>query len=222
MKQRRKWLAITLAAVILGTVAAGAGCPLAGAAANTQSPANPGQVFLDKLAGVLGIDRAKLDAALKTAANKTIDQALQEGQITQQQAEQMRSRISQGFPFWMKMGGGKNGAMGGFKATLKPLADALGMAPQDVISALGSGRKVSDLAASKGMTVTQVQDKMLAAIKARLAQTVKGGKLTQAQADQAYSKIQHNIASGNWINQLQNGCQGFQRRNQGQPQQQAS
>jgi plasmid maintenance system antidote protein VapI len=218
MKQWKKWLVTALAAVILGTVAAGSAV-----AANTQSPANPGQVFLDKLAGALGIDRAKLDAALKTAANQTIDQALQEGQITQQQADQMRSHIIQGFPFfWMKMGGGKNGAMGGFKTTLKPLADALGMAPQDVISALSSGKKVSDLAASKGMTVTQVQDKILAAVKARLGQAVKSGKLTQAQADQAYSKLQQNIASGNWINQLQNGCQGFQGRNQGQPQQQAS
>ena len=111
MKQRKKWLVIALAVAILGTVTAG--CPLVGAATavNPQSPANPGQVFLDKLAGTLGIDRAKLDAALKTAANQTVDQALQEGQITQQQADQMRSRISQGFPFFgMKMGGGKNGA----------------------------------------------------------------------------------------------------------------
>ena len=219
MKQRKKWLVIALAAVILVTIAAGA----AMRSSNPQSPADSGQVFLNKLAGVLGIDRAKLDAALKTAANQTVGQALQEGQITQQQADQMRSRISQGFPFFgIKIGGGKNGAGGGFKATLKPLADVLGMAPQDVISALRSGKKVSDLAASKGMTVTQVQDKMLAAIKTRLDQAVKSGKLTQTQADQAYSKIQQNIASGNWINQLQNFCQGLQDRNQGQPQQQAS
>jgi ribosomal protein S20 len=218
MKQRKKWLVIALAVVILGTVAAGAAM-----AANPQSPANPGQVFLNKLAGALGIDRVKLDAALKTAANQTLDQALQEGQITQQQADQMRSRISQGCPFFgMKMGGGKNGAGGGFKATLKPFADALGMAPQDVISALRSGKKVSDLTASKRMTVGEVQDKMLAAVKARLDRAVKSGKLTQTQSSQAYSKLQQNITSGNWIKQLQNGCQEFPDRNQNQPQQQAS
>jgi ribosomal protein S20 len=218
MKQRKKWLVIALAAAILGTIAAGAAM-----AASPQSPADSGQVFLNKLAGALGIDRAKLDAALKTAANQTVGQALQEGQITQQQADQMRSRISQGFPFFgMKIGGGKNGAGGGFKVTLKPLADVLGMAPQDVISALRSGKKVSDLAASKGMTVAQVQDKMLAAIKTRLDQAVKSGKLTQTQASQAYSKLQQNITSGSWINQLQNCCQGLQDRNQSQPQQQAS
>jgi len=208
MRSKQKWLAIALAAVILGTVAAGAGRPFAGAAATAQSPANPGQVFLDKLAGALGIDRTKLDAALKTAANQTIDQALQEGQITQQQADQMRSHIIQGFSsMWMKVGGGKHGPGGGLKATLKPLADALGMVPQDVVSALHSGKKISDLAASKGMTVDQVQGKMLAAVKTRLDQAVKGGKLTQTKADQAYSKFQQNITSGNWINQLQNGCQ---------------
>ena len=215
MKQRKKWLVIALVAVILGTVAAGAAM-----AANPQSPANPGQVFLNKLAGALGIDRAKLDAALKTAASQTVDQALQEGQITQQQADQMRSRISQGLPFFgMKMGGGKNGAGGGFKVTLKPFADALGMAPQDVISALRSGKKISDLAASKRMTVGEVQDKMLAAVKARLDRAVKSGKLTQTQASQAYSKLQQNITSGNWINQLQNGCQELPEQNRNQPQQ---
>jgi hypothetical protein len=132
----------------------------------------------------------------------------------------MRSRISQGFPFFgMKMGGGKNGAGGGFKATVKPLADVLGMTPRDVISALRSGKKVSDLAASKGMTVPQVQNKMLAAIKTRLDRAVKSGKITQTQANQAYGMLQQNIISGNWINQLQNGCQ---RLPQSQPQQQVS
>ena len=220
MKQRKRWLTVALTVAILGMLTAG--CPLAGAAkaANPQGPANPGQVFLDKLAGALGIDRTKLDTALKTAANQTVDQALQEGQITQQQADQMRSRISQGFPFFgMKMGGGKNGAGGSFKATLKPLADALGMTPQDVVSALHSGKKVSDLAASKGMTLSQVQSKMLAAIKARLDKAVKGGKLTQTQANQAYGVLQQDITSGNWVNQLQNGCQGLP---QSQPQQQVS
>jgi ribosomal protein S20 len=219
MQQRKKWLAIALFVAILGTIAAGSPLANAARAATPQCPANPGQVFVDKLAGALGIDRAKLEAALKTAANQTVDQALQGGQITQQQADQMRSRISQGFPFFgMKMGGGKNGAGGGFRACLKPFSDALGMAPREVISALRSGKKVSDLAAAKRMTVGQVQEKMLAAAKARLDQAVKSGKLTQIQANQTYSRLQQNITSGNWINQLQNACQELPDRNPHQQQ----
>jgi hypothetical protein len=80
------------------------------------------------------------------------------------------------------------------------------MTPHDVISALRSGKTIADLAASKGMTVAQVQDKALAALRARLDQAVKSSNLSQAEADKAYSKMQQNIASGYWMDQLQKNC----------------
>ena len=76
---------------------------------------------------------------------------------------------------------------------------------------------MADLAAAKGLTVAQVQDKVLAGMKAQLDQAVKDGKLTQAKADQAYSQMQQRIQSGDWIDNLGKGGQKFQ----GQGQQQA-
>jgi hypothetical protein len=202
MKLGKKWLIIALAVVILGGVAVGAAL----AEADSQAAGSPGQVFLDKLTAVLGIDRAKLDDAMKTAGNQTVDQLLQEGKISQQQADQLRSRISQGFPFFgMGMGPGKKGAAGRM-LPLKSLADTLGMTPQDLLSALRSGKTVADLATSKGMTMAQVQDKVLAAVKAQLDQAVSQGKLTQDQEQQIMTRMQQSITSGNWINQLQKGC----------------
>lgn len=216
----KEWLVIALAVVILGGVATG----VALAAANPTTPGNTaapqafqfGQVFLDKLADTLGIDRAKLDQAMNAAGNQAVDQALEDGKINQQQADQMRSRIGKnGWPFCggMRMGSGKMGA-GGF---MKPLADALGMTPQDLQAALKQGKTVTDLAAAKGLTVAQVQDKVLAGVKSQLDQAVKDGKLTQDKADQAYSQMQQRIQSGDWINNLGKGGQKFQ----GQGQQQA-
>ncbi len=200
----KKWLVIALAVVILGGVATGAAL----AATTPQTTGNAatqafqfGQVFLDKLAGALGIDRSKLDQAISSAANQTVDQAQQQGEITQQQADKLRSRIGKGgFP----LGGGFGIAPGKGRPVgfLKPMADALGMTPQDLQAALQQGKTVADLATAKGLTVAQVQDKILAAIKAQLDQAVKSGKLTQDKADQAYTQMDQRFQSGDWVNQL--------------------
>lgn len=197
----KKWLATALTVAVLQ----GASVGMAMAAVNPPAAENPEQVFLDNLAGNLGVDRGKLDDALKAASNQMVDQALKDGKITQEQADHMRSRINEGTPLVgiMGMEHGKHRSRGGF---LKPLADILGMTPQDVKSALKSGKTVADLAAAKGMTVTQLQDQMLTNLKNRLDKAVKDGKLTQSIADQIYSRKEQNIKSGDWIKQLEKCC----------------
>lgn len=224
MRPGRKWM-IILAVVVLVGVA------VAGAAMATDAPktdGNMGQVFLDKLAGVLGIDRAKLDEAMKNAGGQTLDQALQEGKITQQQADQMRSRIDKGISFFMGKGPGnmgeKRGAWAGGFMGCKTLADALGMTQQDLMSALREGKTVEELAAAKGTTVADIQNKILADTKAQLDKAVQDGKITQDQATKVYDKLQQSISSGDWMNKLQKGCQergkGSQKQESPQPAQQ--
>jgi len=48
-----------------------------------------GDQFLDLLAGKLGVQRSKLDTAIEEARKETIEQAVKDGKITQDQADRM-------------------------------------------------------------------------------------------------------------------------------------
>jgi hypothetical protein len=214
MLKNKKWLAIILGVVILGTVAVGT----AMASSSTTSSQSPYQTFLGNLASALGISQATLTTDLQQASTQTVNQELQSGKITQQQASQMLSRINKGMPFgFMGMGSRNNqsvaGAvygkqhgsrMGGSRGLiLKPLASALGMNAKDLMSALRSGQTISALATAKGTTVAALQSTILSSIQSQLTSAVQSGKMTQAQETKIYNKLQQSISSGNWVTQLQ-------------------
>jgi hypothetical protein len=109
----------------------------------------------EELAEALGITVAELETAYQEASDAAIQQALEQGLITEQQAEQMRS--SERFAWGMHFGGRMWGAGNiDFQALL---ADALGIT-------------VDELAAAQQI-----------AHEARLAQAVADGRITQQQAD---------------------------------------
>jgi len=109
----------------------------------------------EDLANALGITVEELTAAMQTANTAAIDLALEQGLITQAQADQLKER-GEAFPFagrwhgWM----GENGI--DFEALL---ADAL------------------------GITTEQLQQAQTQAFEARIDQAVTDGNLTQEQAD---------------------------------------
>jgi ribosomal protein S13 len=220
MKNRKVWLASIIAVVLLATVAVGVALADTPATTALQSGQGIAQTFLGNLASALGISQSTLTSALNTAATNTVNQEVASGKITQQQASKILARISSGKFSFMGMGFGKpgsvagsvyghrrpRGAMGGFMI-MKPLASALGMTSQNLMSSLRSGQTISDLASAKNLTVAQLESTILTSIQTQLQQAVTNGKMTQAQETQIYSKLQQNINSGAWITQLQNRCQ---------------
>lgn len=109
-RTKKRWLVASLVAVLVLAVAAVA---VAQETGSTIPPAGPGQAFLDNLAKILGIDRAKLDQAFKDAASQTIDQGVAEGWIPKDVAPSLKQRI-QSAPFWGPMMGFGRGWGGGF------------------------------------------------------------------------------------------------------------
>ncbi len=77
------------------------------------------------------------------------------------------------------------------RAVLESEADVLGIKPEQLRDDLKNGQKVSDLAKDKGMTKEQFADKLLAALKPRLAQLVDAKAITQAQADHVIDRLSH-------------------------------
>jgi hypothetical protein len=126
------------------------------------------------LANALGITVEELNAAREEANQAAIDQALEEGLITQEQVDQMRAREEQ-----MQARQDLQSYLD--RNTL--LAKALGMTVEDLQAAQAEGKSLSTLMAEKGLDAATVRENLQAAYEAAIAQAVEEGAITQEQAD---------------------------------------
>jgi hypothetical protein len=169
------------------------------------------KVFVQKLAGALGVDQAKLEAAMKTAGNATVDEALSKQEITKAQADAMKARVQAGeYNFFSRGGpGGKDGRDGGRNdgpngrgapsgdrvggpELMDATAKALGLSSEELRTQVQAGKTITEIAAAKKVDLKTVQAAVLAAYKTQLEAAVKAGKLTQAQADERLKAAQAN------------------------------
>ena len=84
---KHKWIVIGAATVVVLAISAGA--------VMAQTPPTPaaGTSFLDRVAQKLGIETPKLQDAIKGARTDQIDQAVQNGDLTQKQADALKSKL---------------------------------------------------------------------------------------------------------------------------------
>ncbi len=173
---------------------------LSPSAAQTVSPY--WDVFIKSFASHLGVDTSKLDSAFTAAMDDTINQALSDGKITQAQADQLKSRFSNGLsgangvvPFGKGgfFGFGARGAFGGNFLSTAEFAKALGMSQQDLATELQAGKSIADVAKEQNKDLTQVEQTVLSDLKTQLDAAVSGGNLTQSQADNFYSQASSRI-----------------------------
>jgi len=156
---KKKIAVVVLAAFALSAVLA----PVAAFAQDTAS-ASPAkgqmvQIFLEKLAANLGVDKSKLVDALKQTALQVVDEAAQQGRLTPDLAQKIKERIEQGRVFPPGTFRGPKGApLAGGRLDL--LAQALGMSTDKLKAELEQGKKVQDIAQEKGITPEQLRQKL--------------------------------------------------------------
>jgi polyhydroxyalkanoate synthesis regulator phasin len=188
----RKIVAIAVAAL---AVIAGGGAAIAA----SQGSANPAQSFFDSIAKHLGISSQKLEDATKAAAIDQVDAALKDGKITKAQADELKARINSGdYPpfFGPFMGPGFGHFDGGpplFGEKLSAAADYLGLTEAQLMTRLNNGQSLADVAKAENKSVDGLKQAILADAKKKLDQLVKGGELTQAQADEMYARMKSHI-----------------------------
>jgi ribosomal protein S20 len=150
--------------------------------------------FLDNLAAALNIQRSQLDSAITSAGSTTADQAVQQGTLTQAQADALKARIQAGDLHALLGGrGGKGGGprvAGVQQAMLDAAAQTLGITADELRTQLRSGQTLAQLAQAHNTTEQAVTSAALAAAKTQLDQAVANGTLTQAQADSFYAQLQ--------------------------------
>jgi hypothetical protein len=86
-------------------------------------------------------------------------------------------------------GFGGPGGRGGFGAGVSEAAKALGMTEAELRTAIESGKSLADVAKDKSVSVDTVVAALVKAAKERLAEAVKDGHLTQAQADERVADL---------------------------------
>lgn len=208
--QRRSFVitAALVAGLLLGIVL---GPSLRGLSASAQTPTPvpsqaPAQTqpaarsntlfntFLDQLAATLNIQRSALDSAITSAGNSTADAAVQQGTLTQAQADALKARVQAGELAALWGGRGKHGGgprvAGVQQAMLDAAARTLTLTTDELVTQLRSGQTVAQLAQAHNTTEQAVIDAALAAAKTQLDQAVANSTLTQAQADTIYAELQ--------------------------------
>ncbi len=168
--------------------------PKASAAPNHNAKAQACSNFVNHLASNLGKKPADVDAAAQKAFTQTIDDAVKSGQLTAEQAAQLKQHApTSGICSGALSGLGRAGAAAGpgvrgeHADFLKDAATALGMSSTDLQTQLKSGQTLQQIAASKGMDEAAFRSKFGAAVKTDLDAKVAAGKLT---SDQEQSELQ--------------------------------
>jgi hypothetical protein len=155
-------------------------------------------LFLDKLAATLNIQRSALDSAITAAGVSTADAAAQQGTLTQAQADALKARIQAGDLGALWAGRGPSGPRGPaagqpqvevHQVMVDAAAKSLGLTAEELRAELRGVKTIAQLAQEKGTTEQAVIDAALAAAEGQLDQAVADGKLTQAQADTIYAQL---------------------------------
>ena len=190
---RKRVTAVALAGTVaLGGVAVVAIPALADTTSTPSPSAAPGTP------GTPGADRgeSRIKELLKgLVGDKTITQD-QADKVAKTLAEARGDRGWGGGPGHGGFGGGPGMAGVGGPEALDAAAKVLGMSTDDVRSALRDGSTLADLAKKQGKDEAAVVTAIVDAIKARVAQAVKDGKLTQDQADRITSSLQDRVKDG--------------------------
>jgi hypothetical protein len=203
-----KPFSLTVTLVLLGAALA-AGVVGAGAVALTQLNANnaassssdKASKYCDSFFGHLSSDIGKSQTDVKNAINQAIDQTLSDavhnGDLTQDQANNIKNQISQSGGGCQALQSLKNTVGRGKRAagiaalafSLDAAAKALSMTPADLKAQLAAGKTLHQLADSKGVSQAQFIASVKTALKTRLDTAVKNGKLTQSQEDAMLSRV---------------------------------
>ncbi|HEX6391593.1 MAG TPA: hypothetical protein VFZ89_19165 [Solirubrobacteraceae bacterium] len=197
MSALRKRIVVGLLGV---AVAAGGGIAFA-----ASQSSDPRDEYLNDVAKRLNVTPEKLREAMKGASLDQLEQAVKDGDLTQQQADRIKQKIEASggeVPFL----GGKGRVFGGgserhhfgfgfgvFRAELEKVADYLGVSVADLRKELADGKSLTDVAKTENKDVDGLKKVITDAAKARLDKAVKDGDMTQKQADEIAKRLEEHV-----------------------------
>jgi hypothetical protein len=197
MSKWTKWLIGSAGALFLAAVGLGLGTAIAVAATTSESPAaelaNPGLDVLGwpghglglvdmqaLLAEELGITVEELAAAQQAAREAAIQQLVDAGVLTEEQAELANAAAN----------------LRSYLDRHDLVAEALGMTPEALTAARLDGKTLAEILDDQGLSLSDYQENLANAREDALAQAVADGVITQDQMDQLQDRIQDGFGRG--------------------------
>ena len=181
------------AAVALLLIGAGG----AFAAGKLSSPKEERQAVISDAAKRLGIEPAKLSAALNGALKDRVDAAVAAGRLSRAEGDALKARIDAGdAPFLFGVGPHRGGF--GFEhhrvgAGIDAAAKYIGITEAQLRTELQNGKTLAEVAKAHGKTVDGLVAALVANAKAKLDAAVKAGKLTQSQANEMLADLKERV-----------------------------
>jgi|GEM_PF-650281 len=153
-----------------------------------------------------GITDAQMKEYMITEGTKRIDDAVTGGKMTDVQAEEAKTKLTEAAAncnFKDQGNGMMKGSMGmgGGHNILSNLLKDKGTTDDEIKAALASGKSLYDFAIEKGITDAQMKEYMLTEGTKRIDDAVTAGKMTAAQAEEAKTKLTEAAANCNFKDQ---------------------
>jgi hypothetical protein len=184
---KRKLAAGAAAALVV----AGGGVAVGAKAFGT--PKEDGQAVIADAAKQLGIEPAKLSAALKTALKHRIDAAVESGRLTKAQGDALKARIDSGEMPLFPAGGRHPHGHGHHELKLDAAAAYLGLTEEQLLTELESGKTLAQVATAHGKTAAGLVDALVAAAQKKLDEAVAAGRLSRTQADALLAGLEQRV-----------------------------
>ncbi len=149
----------------------------------------------EAIANALGITVDEYDTAVETARGQVLQQAVDEGLLTEEQAERMQQGLgplAMGGRFFGHgmMGFGMRGPGG---SLVNVAAEVLDITVQDLVDQLEEGKSIADVAGARGVELQTIVDAWLADRAEFLAQAVEAERITQEQADEMLAHMEEEV-----------------------------
>ena len=180
------------AGAVAAFAVAGGGAAIA--ATQTWSPPEESQAVIDDAAGQLGIQPSELSDALEKALENRVDQAVEDGRLTEEQADALKERIDSGDAPLIFGGFGGPGFGHGHFGHFADLdaATYLGLTEAALRAELEDGKTLAEISKAEGKSVSGLVQALVKAAKARIDEAVADGRLTQ-QADELEAGLEQRI-----------------------------
>jgi hypothetical protein len=165
----------------------------------TFSPREESDALVADVAEQLGIEPSRLTDALREAYTNRIDQAVEDGRLTAEQADALKERLETGdVPLLMGPWDGHGPGHGfhgghGFSGGLDAAAEYLGLSEDELRMALEDGDTFADVAEAQDKAVDGLVDAMVAAARADLDEAVEEGRITEELRDSMLSTLEERI-----------------------------
>lgn len=177
--------------LVLSVVAVG------GAIGATQlTPGQERDAVINDAAEQLGVDPSELSNALEQALKNRVDEAVEDGRLTEEQGNRMKERIDAGgVPFLGVPGFHRHRGPHLFHAKLEAAAEYLGMTQAELRRALADGKTLAQVARDRDKSVDGLVDALVQDAERKLEDVVEAGRLTESQKDEMLEGLRERITS---------------------------